>query len=395
VNTKINLNVVGALLAAVMIMVGTAPAEAGVKYKDGDKYIKLGGRIQLQYHMVDPDTGSPSDEQTDSLFFRRFRPYIEGSVHKDWAGKFQFDLGKADGTNEVSIKDAYMQYKGFKNMKVTIGNAHVPFSREALTSSKKQQLVERTFVGDHNFGTPDRQAGVHLTGHSEDKMITWGASLAMAAIDPDTDKLDFDTLVNRNDDFNEGVMIGGRVDFHPFGLLKKSQGDFKGDMKATFGIAAFSWSNDDDNNTNTDAAGNDTSGGGKADVDTVTGLEVSGAFRASGFSADLQYNLFQTETVDSNVTAGIYQNGETDLENYAVELGYMLSPKKFELVAGYELQDADTYADEWTRTSIGANYFFVGKHDIKVQLTYRMGENLEGVTDVDANELFIQTQYVF
>jgi hypothetical protein len=347
-------------------------------YEDGDKYVKIGGRIQIQYHYEDPDNGDSEDD----LFFRRLRPYIEGSLHKDWKGKFQWDMGKATGDNEIAIKDAYLQYKGFDGVKLTVGNANFPFSRELLTSSKKQQLVERTFVGDHNYGTPDRQLGIHLTGAAMDKKITWGASVAKGAIDPSTSKLDFDTLANEGDDFIKGWMYGGRVDFHPFGNLKMSQGDFKKDLKATIGAAAFAWSNDDD-----------VFNGG-SDVDEITGFEISGAIRVAGFSVDAEYNLFNAETIDSTLTSGLYENGETDLENFAVEGGYMVLPAQLELVAGYEYQDADNYEDEWTRTSVGVNYFFK-KHDIKLQTTYRMGENLNGTKGNDADELFLQMQYVF
>jgi phosphate-selective porin OprO/OprP len=285
-----------------------------------------------------------------------------------------------------------MQYKGYENMKVTFGNANFPFSREFLTSSKKQQLVERTFVGDHNYGTPDRNIGLHLTGHSGDKKLTWGASATSASIDPDNKKLDFDTPVNRNDDFNEGWMVGGRVDFHPFGLLKFEQGDFKGDTKATIGVAVFTWNNDDDNNTaNTATTG---CGAGKCNVNSVTGYEVSGAFRGGGISVDAEYNLFDAELVESGITQGIYRNSETELKNWSVEGGYMVIPSKLEIVAGYSSQDADNYATEWKRASVGANYFF-RKHDVKVQLTWQMNEDMNGVSGNDANELFLQTQYVF
>ncbi len=258
-----------------------APTYAsGVTYKDGDKYLKVGGRIQLQYHQVNPD----GNDTTDEIFFRRLRPFIEGSTKKNWKAKIQWDMGKAEEENEIAIKDAYFQYKGYKNMKISIGNANFPFSREFLTSSKKQQLVERSFVGDHNYGTPDRNIGVHLTGYTDSRKVTWAASGTVASIDPDAKKLDFDTPVNRNDDFNDGFMVGGRVDFHPFGQLKFSQGDFSGKTKATIGVAAYTWSNDDDNNTHTPGA---TS---KADIDSVTGLEISGALRSAGFSIDAQYN---------------------------------------------------------------------------------------------------------
>ena len=390
---KLNFVLFAVLLTSISICTIIIPGRAGAAgitvYKDGDKYVKMGGRIQLQYHYMDPEEGDPSDE----VFFRRFRPYIEGSLHKDWKGKFQWDMGKAEDENEMAIKDAYMQYKGFPNIAVTIGNANFPFSRELLTSSKKQQLVERTFVGDHNYGTPDRQAGVHLTGHNNDKKLTYGLSAASACIDPDAKKLDFDTPVNRNDDFNEGWIIGGRVDFHPLGHLKFSQGDFKRETRVTVGVAAFTWNNDNDNNTRTDNTDTSTDAS-KPDVDNVTGFEISGAFRAAGFSIDVEYNMFTTETIDSSFTGGIYENGETDLENYAVEGGYMIVPDMIELVAGYQMLDADTYKEEWTRTSVGANWF-IKKHDIKIQLTYRMGQNLNGVEDNDEDEVFMQAQYVF
>lgn len=368
-----------------------APAHAGgVTYKDGDKYVKIGGRLQLQYYYKKPDGG----EATDEIFFRRLRPFIEGSLHKNWKGKIQFDLGKAENDNEIAVKDAYMQYKGIENMKISVGNANFPFSREFLTSSKKQQLVERSFVGDHNYGTPDRNVGVHLTGHNASKKFTYAASITQASVDPDANKLDFDSPINRNEDFNEGFMIGGRVDFHPLGHLKFAQGDFERKTKFTIGAAAYAWSNDDDVLTHTDPNTGLSTSTSKADVDSVTGFEVSGAFRAAGFSVDAQYNIFSADTIDSTFTGGIYKDGTTDLTSYAIEGGYMVVPSKLELVLGYQSQDADNYADTWNRTSVGANYF-IHKNDIKIQFSYRMGENLKGVTAADEDEAFLQAQYVF
>lgn len=42
---------------------------------------------------------------------------------------------------------------------------------------------------------------------------------------------------------------------------------------------------------------------------------------------------------------------------------------------------------------MGANWF-VHKHDLKFQLTYRMGENVEG-GNTDEDEVFLQGQFVF
>ena len=377
----------GVLLAAIVLaaMTGTQATAGGVKYanEDGD-YVKLGGRIQLQYHMTDPE----GDTSTDELLFRRFRPYIEGSVHEDWKGKFQFDLGKG----KVAVKDAYFKYSGFDAMAVTFGNANFCFSRELLTSSKTQQLVERTFVGDHNYGTPDRQAGVHVGGSLLEDMLTWNVGVAKAALDPSNKKLDFDTVVQQDagSDWLEGDLFGGRVEFFPLGKFKHSQGDFSGDLKAAIAIAGFSWENDGDHvNTEEDDTISDS------DVDSVTGFEVSGALRVAGLSVDAQFNSFDSDLVHGSAGSdGIYRDGTTTLESYAVEGGYMVVPARLELVAGYQSQDADGYETAWDRTSFGANVF-VAKHDIKYQVTYRMGENKDGSDGKDVDELFVQAQYVF
>lgn len=366
------------------------PAFAGiVVYEDEDgKMIEIGGRLQLQYHSTDPDEGDGEDE----LFFRRLRPYIMGTVTENWEGKIQFDVGKAEDTNEVAVKDAYMRYKGHDAFNVTIGNLKPYFSREFLTSSKRQQLVERTFSGDHNFGSPDRALGVGLDGKSAEKIVTWGIFGGQASIDPGAGRLDFDSPVNRNSDFNDGWLASGRVDFHPFGELKMEQGDFKGDLLATIGGAVFTWSNDDDNNSRTENGM--ATDPGRPDVDSATGFEVSGGLRVAGFSGDAELQSISADTVDGAVSAGIFQNGTTDLTKYSLEGGYMVVPKTTELVAGYESFDADGYQDAWNRSSIGINYFW-NKHKVKVQGTYRISENIDGVTGNDANELFVQFQFVF
>lgn len=196
------------LMVFIFSFVSGASAEILMGDKDG-KFVKLSANIQLQYHYSDPNKG----ETTDEVLFRRLQPCIEGSLYKNWIGRIVVDFGKADNDNEVNVKDVYLQYEGFDNIKITIGNSNLPFSREMLTSSKNQQLVERTFVGDHDYGTPARSAGVKVSGNMAEKKIECSAMVAMAALDPDAKKLDFDSPVNNEDDFNEGIVLGGRIDF--------------------------------------------------------------------------------------------------------------------------------------------------------------------------------------
>ena len=81
-------------------------------------------------------------------------------------------------------------------------------------------------------------------------------------------------------------------------------------------------------------------------------------------------------------------------DKFSVEGGYMVIPERLEVVAGYQSQDADGYAESWNRTSVGVNCF-AKKHDVKLQVTYRFGENKDGKDGNDLDELFVQTQYVF
>ncbi len=384
-------------LMAITVLVGgmAVPMSAGVVvYEKDEKKVEIGGRIQFQYHSTDPASGSSTDE----FFFRRLRPYIQATVIENWVGKIQFDLGKADGSNEVALKDAYMQYTGWDNLKLTIGNSKTPFSREFLTSSKRQQLVERSFVGDHNFGSPDRQLGLRLDGSAAEKKFTYAAAVGSESHDPDFDKLDFDTPANASSDWNEGIVVAARVDYHPLGYVKFDQADFRSDeFKFNVSAAVFTWSNDDDNNPYTDSTtGMVNAAGitaGRVDLDSADGVELSAGVRGHGFSADAEFQKISADTVDPTWTGGLYLNGTTDLDKMAVEAGYMFH-EKVEIVAGWDSLDADNFTDSVDRTSIGLNWY-LNKHKAKLQTTFRSWENVGGVTGVDLDEYFAQFQFVF
>ena len=367
------------LVAGVLLCTTTNSLADGYKISDGDKYIALGARIQLQYKMDDDATGT-----TDDIFFRRLRARIEGSAHKNWKGKAEWEIGKAKGDNELSVKESWLQYSDSKTFKMRIGNSSFPFSREFLTPFAKQQMVERTFVGDLNYGTPDKNTGLHFYGNNADKSLTWRAASVIALVEPNDNKLRFGTPVNKPGNYNEGFMIGGRVDYHPLGFLPFSQGDFSGKPRATIGVAAYSWRNDNDNLVNDPSIG--------ADIDAVTAFEISGGYRGAGFSIDWQYNSFDAKTVQAGVNAGLYRNGRTTLTNAALEGGYMLN-NQFELVAAVQVQDADGYSMQWKRTSVGANWF-INHIDTKIALSWRQGRNLNGQANNDRNELFLQAQFL-
>jgi phosphate-selective porin OprO/OprP len=63
---------------------------------------------------------------------RRARLFAKGTVYNDWFYKAQIDFAGDD----VALKDMYLGYQGFDDVKITIDNQKEPFSLEVLTSSK-------------------------------------------------------------------------------------------------------------------------------------------------------------------------------------------------------------------------------------------------------------------
>ena len=381
-------------LAVVILPAGPARTETATGREDGRKSVRkveFGAQVQIQYANVE-ETDSDS---TDRIFFRRLRPHLSGSVTEDWQGKIAFDLGKAVDGDEVTVKDAYMRYTGWKNLQLTIGNSKTPFSREFLASSKRQQSLERGFVGDHNFGSPDRQLGVKLEGRDDGKKLAWAVALGGQHHDPDARKIDFDTPANRKSDWNEGVVVAARVDFHPRGHVGFGQGDFRtSGYKYNFSLAAYGWSNDGDNNPYTDPVTGAGVSSGKAELDRADGLELSAGVRGEGLSVDAEYQVISADTVDPAFTGGVYLDGSTDLDKAQIEGGYMLRGNRVEIVAAWESLDADNYETSWEATEIGINYFW-DRHQVKVQLNYRMAENVFGVRGDDADTLLLQWQLLF
>jgi len=377
-----------------VLLSGVAGAQGIIVYEDGDTAVELGGRIQVQYLRVDPDTAIA--DSTDDLFLRRFYLETEATLTENWGGKFQIDF--ADDV--VDIKDAYIVYEGFTIGDIYLGNRKVPFAREQLTSSRYQQLVERTFVGDNNFGVPQRQVGISLQGGEQ---LGYWLGYYKAGIDPATDAVDFDTRLLQEDVQYFGDMIAGRIDLFPISKpFEFEQGDFeRTGPRLGIGLNAYSWWNDEDNVNESELPLG-------SDYDEITGYGADAQLKFVGFDINAAYQTFRSETVDPAFTDGLIAGGEGDFDTYAVEGGYMIPVGSdfVEPVFGYQVLDADAVAKEDRRISVGVNYFF-NKHIDKVQFTYERGmdvfatdnagnrETNETAIGDDQDRLFLQFQHLF
>ena len=407
----------GGAVAAVAVTAMPMLASAGITlYDEGEKSLEIGGRLQPQYLMVDADSGE--NDSGDDFFLRRMRFYIEGTLTENIYGIWQVDFGGV--SDDPEVKDAFINYSGLPMGSITIGNHNAPFSRELLTSSKRQQFVERTVVGDHNYGVPDRQIGVSYTLDDND-MVQGQLGFYQAGLESDLSKLDFESRVSSDPDYF-GNMLVGRLDWTPLGSFKKAQGAFGDETRFGIGLNAYTWGNDDDidNSFSVDPANGDFIANDVASqYDSVNAYGVDAAFRAGYFSADAAAQFYDAEVTDETrdfiggPTGLVNADGDAQFATYMVKGGYMLVPSKLEFVAGFSALDPDdgfyangqNYDDMDKRYSAGLNYFF-NKHNAKIQLTYEMGRDVLYTNDAggqvqspsnigdDQNTLYLQFQQV-
>ncbi len=98
------------------------------------------GRIMADYTAFNDD----KSEFEDGTELRRLRLGFGGTLWKVWNFKIQPDFAKGS----VTMKDAWIGYKGFAHTQIKVGNHHVPFGQDLLNSSKYMMFIERSLVAN-------------------------------------------------------------------------------------------------------------------------------------------------------------------------------------------------------------------------------------------------------
>ena len=144
---------------------GAKPTDLRVYYKTGIRFetadkryaIQFGGRIMVDFAVYDEDSAVETaiGNFEDGVEVRRARLYASGTIHGTVEYKAQFDFAGGD----ADIKDMFVGLKGVPVLGVIrVGNLKVPFTLEALTSTKYITFMERSFADDALV--PGRRVGV-------------------------------------------------------------------------------------------------------------------------------------------------------------------------------------------------------------------------------------------
>jgi phosphate-selective porin OprO/OprP len=126
------------------------------KFEVGNFSFQPFGRIHLDYAFFDDDAA----DHPNGAEFRRARLGVKGKISKDFGYKVHLDFANEG----VNFKDVYMNYTGFDNLELRLGNFKPGFGLEEGTSSNSISFIERAAISSA-FGTSEIiGVGAHYTG---------------------------------------------------------------------------------------------------------------------------------------------------------------------------------------------------------------------------------------
>ena len=325
-------------------------SKGGVSFKSGNNSLTLGARVQVRWtgedrEDYDSDTIGAGKGEADGFAsgfdVARMRLSLKGGMWKPWLKyEFQYEFARTSGTSSNKIKDAYLEFETTKATALKLGQYKVPFSLQQLTSSGRQELVDRA-ITDGKFD-PGRDIGLSFWGTAAGKKFGYQVGLFNGGGEG-----------NLQDD--SAYMYVGRVVWDPLGEFKPFESDLDApDAKPAlhFGLAY-----------RTGEPGKGLASAGVFDgADDQTAWTLEAAFRGYGLFALGSY--FQMTDELSNPLP----DRDVDSRGYNLQVGYMIVPKTFEIALRYALVEPDTDVDdaEVDELRLGFNYFFAG-HNLKLQ----------------------------
>jgi hypothetical protein len=354
-------------------------------YDETDRWLDFGILVQAEYIHNSPSNG----QDTQFLFFRRLRPTIMGGIG-DWQGILQMDFGAGEnGTSyATTVRWVNFQYTGFHQAHATFGSFKPWFSRELITLGPHLQTIERSPVGDTNYGNPDYMIGAAWDQMLENRKVAYYASVGLQDHQQGVTQMQMRSPANAASGANQGVLATGRLDFYPLGEMPYdprplhapppiayNRGDFHTDAwRVIVSTAMYGWWNDGTSNPFT-VNGVSTSTT-QADLDRAFGVEVSGGLRGFGVSADAEYQFVRGDLLDPTYTGGLYVGGRSNLHKFSVTGGYML-PRNVELVGAWSVVDATGFQRGLTETKVGVNWY-VMKYAVRFSADYSFVNNMNG-----------------
>lgn len=371
-------------------------------YDESDRWLDFGILVQTEYLNNAPTNG----DDTQYLFFRRLRPTLMGGMN-DWQGILQMDFGSGEnGTaSATTVRWVNFQYTGFFQSHVTFGSFKPWFSRELLTMGPHLQTIERSPVGDTNYGNPDYMLGIAWDQMLPNNKLAYYFSAGLEDHEQSVTQMQMRSPANAASGSNSGTIVSARVDYYVFGEMPYdkrplhtppqvayNRGDFHtAAWRVIVSSGVFGWWNNGTSNPYT-VNGVSTSTT-NADLNQSYGAEVSGGLRGFGVSADVEYQYIAGSLLDPTFTGGMYVAGATDLNKFSINGGYML-PRNVELATGWSVVDATGFQTGLTETKLGLNWY-VMKYAVRFSGQYSFLDNNAGLPGNDIGITRVSAQFAW
>ena len=350
-----------------------------VESSDGAFKFHLGNRVQFRYTHEMPDVG----DSVGSFRLRRFKFKMDGHAFKHWKYRLQvnFASGSVEGDNDSLLEDAVVKYTKNHWAQPFMGQAKTFFARQALTSSGKQQFVDRSIVTSGGGAEVARQIGIGLVGRDKNKRLEYNFGIYNG---------DGANSVNKKKNENDEFLFVGRVVWTPFGEYKLDEVAFDRPQssKLAVGLKAAS----DTLTRDFDPDDGDPIEPRPVDLDVV-GFGAELAYKIHGFVINAEWFTVDTDEPVAGPGGTILIN-TVERALYYAQLAYLFR-NNIEVAGRYAVVDPDVAGPSAMVTEAGvAVSYYIRKHDYKVQSDYRRITDDADPTE-DTDEVRFQFQFVF
>ncbi len=167
-----------------------APLEAfwkdGLRFRSRDKNFEahVGGRVVLHARTIidRPDDGTaPLRTVPDSFFFREAYLEADALLYQEFGVKVQADFrsgtfnqstGAGPSSTQGTLRDAYVEWRRWPQLRVRLGQFYEPISQEDQTSFRFIDFAERSVMNRLLTG---RETGIEIQGAFEEGLVSYRA----------------------------------------------------------------------------------------------------------------------------------------------------------------------------------------------------------------------------
>ena len=291
---------------------------------------------------------------------------------RGWAfAQLEFMLSMETADLKVRPLDAWLRYRPFEALALTLGAHKVPFSRYAMTGSAYGSLAERPL--SVKAMAPFRQMGLTIHGSIGNGLASYAVGV-YNGLDRHTNFHEgyVENAVFEGNRFNK-VSIAGRLSLEPLGPLGADVADLDGGGFRV-GVGASVLHNE-------------------GSTTRTTAWAADLALKVQGFHLFAEY-ISDLSQPSSDPTSPNTLLAEAERYGVSAELGYMILPGQLGLAVRGELFDDDMAVEnngDQLVISGGIQYYW-HRHHFKASIDYTHREELYG-SSLDNDSLLLSAHF--